>query len=93
MTYNLNILLPEIFLSISIFVILLLGVFFKKSYNLVTNLSVIALVILILIILNTESTSVKIFTDSFIRDGYAKFIKILIRMMMTRYFLRLKKDL
>ena len=31
MTYNLNILLPEIFLSISIFVILLLGVFFKKS--------------------------------------------------------------
>ncbi len=78
MTYNLNILLPEIFLSISIFVILMLGVFFKKSYNLVTNLSLLALVILIVIILNTESTSVKIFTDSFIRDGYAKFIKILI---------------
>ena len=78
MTYNLNILLPEIFLLISIFLILMVGVFFKKSYNLVTNLSLIALVILIVIILNTESTSVKIFTDSFIRDGYAKFIKILI---------------
>jgi len=78
MTYNLNILFPEIYLSISIFLILMIGVFIKKSYDLVTNLSLISLIILIPVILNTESTTTKIFADSFIRDSYGNFIKILI---------------
>ena len=34
---NLNIILPEIFLSLSIFSILMIGVFVKESYNLVTR--------------------------------------------------------
>ena len=75
---SLNILLPEIFLSISIFLILMIGVFVNKSYNLVTNLSLLSLIILILIIFNSESTSIKIFSESFLRDSYANFIKILI---------------
>ena len=78
MTDSLNILLPEIFLSISIFLILMIGVFVNKSYNLVTNLSFLSLIILILIIFNSESTSIKIFSESFLRDSYANFIKILI---------------
>jgi len=78
MTDSLNILLPEIFLSISIFLILMIGVFVNKSYNLVTNLSLLSLIILILIIFNSESTSIKIFSESFLRDSYANFIKILI---------------
>ena len=75
---SLNILFPEIFLSISIFLILMIGVFVNKSYNLVTNLSFLSLIILILIIFNSESTSIKIFSESFLRDSYANFIKILI---------------
>ena len=78
MINNLNILFPEIFLSISIFVILMIGVFINKSYNLVTNLSLSSLIILILIILNGESSSVKIFSESFLRNSYTNFIKILI---------------
>ena len=49
-----------------------------------------------MIILNTESTSVKIFTDSFIRDGYAKFIKILIiifyRLLISFHIINNIKD-
>jgi len=75
---NLNILFPEIFLSISIFLILMIGVFFNKSYTLVTNLSLLTLITLILIIFNSESVLVKIFSESFIRDLFANFTKILI---------------
>ncbi len=78
MINNLNILLPEIFLSISIFFILMVGVFVNKSYNLVTNLSFLSLIILILIIFNNDNTSIKIFSESFVRDSYGNFIKILI---------------
>ncbi len=78
MINNLNILLPEIFLSISIFLILMIGVFVKKSYNLVTNLSIFSLIILILIIYNSDNTYVEVFSQSFIRDSYSNFIKILI---------------
>ena len=76
MINNLNILLPEIFLSISIFLILMIGVFVKKSYNLVTNLSIFSLIILILIIYNSDNTYVEVFSQSFIRDSYSNFIKI-----------------
>ena len=75
---NLNILFPEIFLSISIFLILMIGVFLNKSYTLVTNLSLLTLITLILIIFNSESVSGKIFSESFIRDLFANFAKILI---------------
>ena len=75
---NVNILFPEIFLSISIFLILMIGVFFNKSYTLVTNLSLLTLITLILIIFNSESVLVKIFSESFIRDLFANFAKILI---------------
>ncbi len=78
MINDLNILLPEIFLSVSIFIILMVGVFVNKSYNLVTNLSLLSLIILALIIFNGENTQIKIFSESFVRDSYGNFIKILI---------------
>ena len=78
MISNLNILIPEIFLSISIFIILMVGVFVNKSYNFVTNLSYISIIILIFVILNDDSISTKIFSESFIRDSFADFIKVLI---------------
>ena len=39
MMNNINIMLPEIFLSLSIFSILMIGVFIKKSFNLIFNLT------------------------------------------------------
>ena len=54
MIENLNTLLPEIFLSLSIFFILMVGVYFKKSYNLVTKLTLFTLVVTVIILLNFE---------------------------------------
>ncbi len=78
MINNLQILLPEIFLSISIFFILMLGVFVKKSYNLVYKLSIIILLSTAFIILKSDSSIVKIFSDSFVRNPLINFIKVLI---------------
>ena len=78
MISNLNILLPEIFLSLSIFSILMLGVFIKKSFNIVFNLTSLILILTIVIILNNPNNEVKIFLDSFIRDSFSNYFKILI---------------
>ena len=78
MINNLNILLPEIFLSLSIFSILMLGVFIKKSFNIVFNLTSLILILTIAIILNNPNSEEKIFLDSFIRDGFSNYFKILI---------------
>ena len=75
---NLNILLPEIFLSISILSILMIGVFIKNSFNLITKLSILILIVSSIIIINSGNMSVKIFSDSFIRDQFTDFIKLLI---------------
>ena len=78
MINNLNILLPEIFLTISIFSALMIGVFIKNSFNLIFNLSSIIILITIAIIFNNSNNSEKIFLDSFSRDTYSNFFKILI---------------
>ncbi len=78
MINSLNILLPEIFLSISIFSILMIGVFIKKSFNLIFNLTSLIIIILISIILSSPSNEEKIFLDSFTRDSFSNYFKILI---------------
>ncbi len=78
MTNNLNILLPEIFLTLSIFSILMIGVFIKKSFNLIFNLSSLIILLTIAIILNSSNNVEKIFLESFTRDAFSNFFKILI---------------
>ena len=78
MINNLNILFPEIFLTISIFFALMIGVFIKNSFNLIFNLSSIIILATIAIIFNNSNSSEKIFLDSFSRDAYSNFFKILI---------------
>ncbi len=78
MINNLSIMLPEVFLTFSIFAILMLGVFLKKSFNLIFNLSSIILILTIAIILNNSSDTEKIFLNSFIKDNFSNFFKILI---------------
>ena len=43
----LNILLPELFLSISIFSLLMIGVFLKNSFNLIFKLSLLTLILVV----------------------------------------------
>ena len=78
MINNLNTLLPEIFLTLSIFSILMIGVFIKNSFNLIFNISSIIIIITIAIILNRPNFEEKIFLDSFTRDAFSNFFKILI---------------
>ncbi|MEC7143380.1 MAG: NADH-quinone oxidoreductase subunit NuoN [Pseudomonadota bacterium] len=75
---NLNIMLPEIFLSLSIFSALMIGVFIKKSFNLVFNLTSLIIIITISIILTNPNNEVKIFLESFSRDPFSNYFKILI---------------
>ena len=78
MIANLDIMFPEIFLSLSIFSILMIGVFIKNSFNLIFNLTSIIIIITITIISTNPNNSEKIFLDSFIRDSFSNYFKILI---------------
>jgi NADH-quinone oxidoreductase subunit N len=75
---NFNLILPEIFLSLSIFATLLIGVFFKNSYNLVTNLTYVIIVSLLLIVFNSFNESGNLFSNSFVSNSFTNFFKILI---------------
>ena len=85
MINNLNILFPEIFLSLSIFTTLMLGVFIKKSFNLVFNLSLLIIIIVIAIIFNSLNITDKVFLDSFVDDKFSKFFKIII--LISSFFI------
>ena len=75
---NFNLILPEIFLSLSIFVTLLIGVFFKDSYKLVTNITYLIIISLLLIIFNSFNESGNLFSNSFVSNSFINFFKILI---------------
>jgi len=78
MMNNLSVLLPEIFLTLSIFSILMIGVFIKDSFNLIFNLTSLILILTIAIIFNSPNNLEKIFLDSFMKDSFSNFFKILI---------------
>ena len=75
---NLELILPEIFLSLSIMFLLILGVFKKNSSRLIQNTSIITLLITSVITFN-ETLGIKqtlIFNDSIIIDYLSSFMKI-----------------
>ncbi len=76
--------IPEIFLSVSIFSILMIGVFIKKSFNLIFNLTSIIIITTIIIIISNPSNEEKIFLDSFIRDPFSNYFKVLI--LLSSFF-------
>ncbi len=78
MINNLNIIFPEIFLSLSIFSILMIGVFVKRSFNLIFNLTSLIIIITISIIFTNPNDKENIFLDSFTRDSFSNYFKILI---------------
>ena len=78
MINNLNILFPEIFLSLSIFSILMIGVFIKKSFNIIFNLTSLIMIVTITIIFSSPNDKEKIFLESFTRDAFSNYFKVLI---------------
>ncbi len=75
---NLNIISPEIFISLSIMFLLLLGVFKKNSQNLIHNLSVVSLLITGALIYNNRiDENIFLFSFSYIIDNLSSFMKIL----------------
>jgi len=88
---NLNLILPEIFLSLSIFVTLLIGAFFKNSYNLVTNITYLIVISLLLIIFNSFNESGNLFSNSFVSNSFTNFFKILI-LLGTLFVMLITQD-
>ena len=76
---NLDLVLPEIFISIAIMFFLLIGVFKKNSSSLIYNLSTIALVVLLALIFNLNSTpDTSLFNESYKIDKLSTFMKLLL---------------
>ncbi len=75
---KLNFIYPEIFISLSIMFLLILGVFKKKSSNLIISLSVITLIgILVLIFGYPINTNLDLFNGSYKIDYMSSYMKIL----------------
>ena len=75
---KLNFIYPEIFISLSIMFLLILGVFKKKSSNLIISLSVITLIgTLILIFGYPMNTNLDLFNGSYKIDYMSSYMKIL----------------
>tara|TARA_Y100001970_G_C14243451_1_gene866398 strand:+ start:2483 stop:3895 length:1413 start_codon:yes stop_codon:yes gene_type:complete len=90
---------PEIFLTISIFSLLCIGVFIKKSFNIIYRLSMIIIFSILLIILTGNLESIKIFKNSINVDNFSKFMKCLILIssffilsMSKKYLIDIKND-
>ena len=76
---NLELVFPEIFLSLSIMFLLILGVFKKESSKLIHNISLIVLLVTAVITLN-ETLNVELkmlFNESVVIDYLSSFMKII----------------
>ena len=69
--------LPELFLSLAIMSLLMVGAFIKKSFKLVYLLTIFSLIFAIILLLNQPSEIIKIFNESYIIDRLSIFMKVL----------------
>ena len=76
---NLNLVLPEIFISLSIMFLLVLGVFKKNSSKIIFNVSLLALLITAIITFNETSNidRVTLFNNSVVIDYMSSLMKII----------------
>ena len=76
---NFQYILPEIFISVSIMLFLLVGVFKKNSASLIYNLSNISLVILLALIINLSSLdTIYLFNNSYLIDNLSNYMKTIL---------------
>jgi len=75
---NLNLIFPEIFISLSIMFLLIVGVFKKNSSNLIYNLTIVSLLIALALVFNYPiATELSLFNESYKVDYLSTFMKIL----------------
>ncbi len=79
MIENINFVIPEIFISLSLMFLLILGVFKKKSSFIIYNLSIVTLFILLTLIFTLPSNNIiKLFNNSFIIDPLSTYMKLIL---------------
>ena len=75
---QLNLIIPELFLTTSIMILLMIGVFYKNSFNLIFKLSTIILLATFILLFNhSVDTSAKLFNNSYTIDYLSLFMKAL----------------
>ncbi len=75
---DIKIILPEIFISLALMFLLIMGVFKKNSSSLIYNLSIFSLIILLALVINLISINETfLFNNSYKIDGLSTFMKIL----------------
>ncbi len=77
--------IPEIFLSISIFSLIIFGVFKKESFSAVYKASILIISLLFLMILTNDNEPIKIFNNSINLDNFSIFVKFLI--LISTFFI------
>ena len=76
---NFQYILPEIFISVSIMIFLIVGVFKKNSATLIYNLSNISLIILLALLINLSSLdTIYLFNESYLIDNLSNYMKIIL---------------
>jgi NADH-quinone oxidoreductase subunit N len=75
---QLNLIIPELFLTTSIMILLMIGAFYKNSFNLIYKLSVITLLTTFILLFNHSiDTSTRLFNNSYTIDYFSLFMKVL----------------
>ena len=76
---NLNLVLPEIFISLSVMFLLILGVFKKNSSQLTFNLSLVTILVAIILTVNETFSldRITLFNGSIVIDQMASLMKII----------------
>jgi NADH-quinone oxidoreductase subunit N len=75
---NLNLIYPELFIGISLMVLLIVGVFKKNSFNLISKFTALSLLVAIPMVYINDNVSIKLFSNNYIIDELSSFLKILI---------------
>ena len=75
--HTITYILPELFLSLVVMSLLMVGVFIKKSFRIVNLLTIFSLIFAIILILNLPDNVTKIFNESYIIDKLSIFMKVL----------------
>ena len=83
--------IPELFISLTILGLLMIGVFVKKSFKLINLLAIISLIFSAILILNQSPETVKIFNESYVIDKLSIFMKTL-TLLFSFFVLIISKD-
>lgn len=70
---NLNLIYPELFIGISLMVLLIVGVFKKNSFNLISKFTALSLLVAIPMVYINDNVSVKLFSNNYIIDELSSF--------------------